>query len=71
MFKKSGFNNNTKMNRDELLKMVANKSQTDSNWLSLITNVVDICFNECKFSLMSKIHAANWLESNLINHLNR
>lgn len=50
VFNRSGFNNNSKLNRDEVLKVFLNRTKNDTAWNPLITKAVDTCFTDRKNS---------------------
>jgi hypothetical protein len=57
MFNKSGLTKSSKLQRDDVMKIMNNKTKSDNVWNQLITKAVDACFNECK--LTSHFHIQN------------
>lgn len=50
MFNKSGLTKSSKLQRDDVMKIMNNKTKSDNMWNQLITKAVDVCFNECKLT---------------------
>ena len=50
MFNKSGLIKSSKLQRDDVMKIMNNKTKSDNAWNQLITKAVDACFNECKLT---------------------
>ncbi|XP_070494479.1 odorant-binding protein 47-like [Chironomus tepperi] len=46
MFNKSGLTKSPKLQHDDVLKIMNNKTKSDNVWNQLITKAVDVCFNE-------------------------